>query len=86
LLMIVLIINWKHLQQISSPNPQVHAECLEFIRAALADGDAEFAQQVAAIVREVCVNGHASREAIWCDLSPDEQERFRSLLAASSAR
>lgn len=28
-------------------DPQVHAECLEFIRAALADGDAELAQQVA---------------------------------------
>jgi hypothetical protein len=65
--------------------PQVHAECLEFIRAALADGDAELAQQVAAIVREVCVNGHASREAIWRDLSPGEREQFRSLLAASGS-
>lgn len=66
-------------------DPASHAECLGYIRTAIAQGDAEFAQQMAAIVKEVCERGHANRAAIWADLTPEEQEQFRLLLAASSA-
>jgi hypothetical protein len=58
-----------------------HAECLEFIRAAIAEGDREFAGHIAAILKEVCENGHADRAAIWNDLTPSEQTEYRSLLA-----
>jgi len=35
-------------------DPATHLECLEFIRAAIAKNDHEFAQQIAAILKDVC--------------------------------
>jgi hypothetical protein len=35
-------------------DPRAHAECLEFIRAAIAQGDAETARDVASVLKEVC--------------------------------
>lgn len=70
-------------QQAQSPvqlDPAAHDECLEFIRVALASNDREVAQDVAAILKEVCQNGHADRAAIWADLTPIEQQQFQELL------
>lgn len=70
-------------QAVRSPvqlDPAVHDECLEFIRVALASNDREVAQDVAAILKEVCQNGHADRGAIWADLTPIEQQQFPELL------
>lgn len=61
-------------------DPAAHDECLEFIRVALASNDREVAQDVAAILKEVCQNGHADRAAIWVDLTPIEQQQFQELL------
>jgi hypothetical protein len=61
-------------------DPAAHDECLEFIRVALASNDREVAQDVAAILKEVCQNGHADRAAIWADLTPIEQQQFQELL------
>ncbi|MEG4025518.1 hypothetical protein [Microcoleus sp. S13C4] len=62
-------------------DPAAHDECLEFIRVALASNDREVAQDVAAILKEVCQNGHADRAAIWADLTPIEQQQFQELLS-----
>ena len=70
-------------QQARSPvqlDPAAHDECLEFIRVALASNDREVAQDVAAILKEVCQNGHADRATIWADLTPIEQQQFQELL------
>ncbi len=61
-------------------DPAAHDECLEFIRVALASNDREVAQDVAAILKEVCQNGHADRAAIWADLTLIEQQQFQELL------
>jgi hypothetical protein len=61
-------------------DPAAHDECLEFIRVALASNDREVAQDVAAILKEVCQNGHADRAAIWSDLTETEQQQFQELL------
>ena len=61
-------------------DPAAHDECLEFIRVALASKDREVAQDVAAILKEVCQNDHADRAAIWADLTPIEQQQFQELL------
>ena len=61
-------------------DPAAHDECLEFIRVALASNDREVAQDVAAILKEVCQNGHADRATIWADLTPIEQQQFQELL------
>jgi hypothetical protein len=61
-------------------DPATHLECLEFIRAAIAKNDHEFAQQIAAILKDVCQRGHADRAAIWADLTPIEQQQFQELL------
>jgi hypothetical protein len=66
-------------------DPQAHAECLEFIRAAIASSDPETACYVASVLKEVCVNGHADRNAIWADLSPGEREQFRLLVSTSGS-
>ncbi len=66
-------------------DPSSHLECLEFIRSAIASSDPETAQDIAAVLREVCASGHADRNAIWADLSPDEQEQFRSLVLVASS-
>jgi len=61
-------------------DPQSHAECLAFIRAAIASNDPQTALDVASVVKEVYERGHASRAAIWADLEPQEQACFRELL------
>jgi hypothetical protein len=66
-------------------DPRAHAECLEFIRAAIASSDPETAQDIAAVLREVCASGHADRNAIWADLSPGEREQFRLLVSTSGS-
>jgi hypothetical protein len=62
------------------PDPQSHAECVEFIRAAIASNDPQTALDVASVVKEVYESGHANRAAIWADLEPQEQACFRELL------
>ena len=64
---------------------EAHEECLEFIRTALASSDPQTACDVASVVKEVCQHGHADRAAIWADLSPDEREQFRLLVATSGS-
>jgi hypothetical protein len=61
-------------------DPAAHDECLEFIRVALASNDREVAQDVAAILKEVCQNGHADRAAIWSELTDIERQQFQELL------
>lgn len=61
-------------------DPASHAECLEFIRQAIACADRETAHQVAGILKEVCREGHADRAQLWADLTPDEQAAFTGLL------
>lgn len=58
-----------------------HLECLESIRSAIAENDREFAGQRAAILKEVCQNGHAERAEIWSELTPIERQQFQELLA-----
>ncbi|MBE9122592.1 hypothetical protein IQ269_17745 [Tychonema sp. LEGE 07199] len=61
-------------------DPAAHAECLGFIRYAIATADRQTARDIAAIVKEVYENGHADRAAIWRDLLQAEQNQFRELL------
>ena len=73
-------------QQSRSPSPSsitqdAHAECVEFIRSAIAEADRTTARHIAAVVTEVCENGHADRAAIWQALTPSEQNQYRELLA-----
>ena len=56
-------------------------ECCEFIRLAIHKGDPHFAQNLAITIKEIFESGQANREAIWADLKPQEQERFRLLVA-----
>ena len=66
-------------------DPQAHAECLEFIRAAIATNDPQTARDVASVLAEVCDCGHADRAGIWADLSEVEREQFRLLLVRKDA-
>ncbi|MEG4883654.1 hypothetical protein QUB75_23040 [Microcoleus sp. K1-B6] len=71
-------------QQSRSPaqlDPAAHAECLEFIRYAIAEADRQTARDIAAVVKEVYENGYADRAAIWQSLSLSEQTEYRQLLA-----
>ena len=70
-------------QAVRSPvqiDPATHLECLEFIRAAISEADREFAQQIAAILKDVCQHGYADRAAIWSDLTETEKQQFQELL------
>ncbi|MEG4009941.1 hypothetical protein QUA41_27660 [Microcoleus sp. Pol11C1] len=49
-------------------DPAIHAECLGFIRAAIATADRPTARHVAGILKKVCEAGHAERTQIWRDL------------------
>ncbi|MEG3972056.1 hypothetical protein QUA00_31215 [Microcoleus sp. T2B6] len=71
-------------QQSRSPaqqDPATHAECLGFIRAAIASNDHTTAHHIAAVVKKVCESGHADRTQIWRDLTESEQTQYRELLA-----
>lgn len=74
--------NDQHNQSLSPRlDPPAHIECLEFIRAAIAEADRQTARDIAAVVKEVCQNGYADRVAIWAELTPIEQQQFQALLA-----
>ena len=73
-------------QQSRSPvqlDTDTHLECLEFIRAAIAEADRQTAQQIAAILKDCCQRGYADRAAIWAALSETEQQQFQELLGPS---
>ena len=67
-----------------NPDPLLQQEAVEFIRIAIHKDDPKFAVSLAATIKNICTSGQANREEIWAELSPQEQERFRELVAASS--
>lgn len=62
-------------------DPAARAECLGFIRTAIATADRQTAQDIAGILKECCQNGYVDRAALWAELSQDEQTQFKELLA-----
>lgn len=66
-----------------SLDPACHAECLEFIRVAIAEASSTTAHEIAAVLKEVCTEGHADLSAIWRDLTATERQQFQTLLAPS---
>jgi hypothetical protein len=46
-----------------SLDPACHAECLEFIRVAIAEAFRTTAHEIAAVLKEVCTEGHADLSA-----------------------
>ena len=71
-------------QQSRSPvatlDPATHTECLGFVRSAIASNDRDFAQQIAAVLKDCCQRGYADRAGIWAALTPTEQQQFLELL------
>jgi hypothetical protein len=65
-------------------NAATHVECLEFIRAAIAEADRQTAQDVAAALKDCYQRGYADRTKIWADLTQTEQQQFQELLAPIS--
>jgi hypothetical protein len=61
-------------------DPATHAECLGFIRSAIAENDRQTALDIKNVLAEVCASGYADRAAIWADLTPIEQQQFQELL------
>jgi hypothetical protein len=59
-----------------------HAECLEFIRAAITENCPETARDIKNVVAEVCENGYADRAKVWADLTPTEQTQYKELLGS----
>ncbi len=57
-----------------------HVECLEFIRAAIAEADRQTAQDVAGILKDCYQNGYVDRAEIWADLTRTEKQQFQELL------
>ena len=66
-----------------SLDPACHAECLEFIRVAIAEAFRTTAHEITAVLKEVCTEGHADLSAIWRDLTATERQQFQTLLAPS---
>jgi hypothetical protein len=64
-----------------SLDPVCHAECLDFIRVAIAEASSTTAHEITAVLKEVCTEGHADRAAIWSDFTETEQQQFQELLA-----
>jgi hypothetical protein len=64
-----------------SLDPACHAECLEFIRVAIAEASSTTAHEITAVLKEVCTEGHADLSAIWSDFTETEQQQFQELLA-----
>ena len=62
-------------------DPATHAECLEFIRAAIASNDRQTALDIKNVLADVCQRGYVDRAAIWAALSETEQQQFQELLA-----
>jgi hypothetical protein len=57
-----------------------HAECLEFVRSAIASNDRQTAHDIAAILKDCRQRGYVDRAAIWADLTPIEHQQFQELL------
>ena len=71
-------------QQSRSPvqlDTDTHLECLEFIRAGISEADREFAQQIAAILKDCYQRGYVDRAEIWAALSDAQKQQFQRLLA-----
>lgn len=66
-----------------SLDPACHAECLEFIRVAIAEAFRTTAHEITAVLKEVCTEDHADLSAIWRDLTATERQQFQTLLAPS---
>ena len=64
-------------------DPATHAECLEFIRAAIASNDRQTALDIKNVLADVCQRGYVDRAAIWAALSETEQQQFQELLGPS---
>ena len=64
-----------------SLDPACHAECLEFIRVAIAEASSTTAHEITAVLKEVCTEGQADRATIWRDLTATERQQFQTLLA-----
>ena len=62
-------------------DPLIQQEALEFIRLAISKADPKFARSLAATIKNICESGQAKRKEIWAQLTADEQERFRALVA-----
>ncbi|MEG4409061.1 hypothetical protein [Microcoleus sp. MON2_D5] len=65
-------------------DPATHAECLEFVRVAIASNDQQTAHHIAAVLKDCYQNGYLDRAALWGDLTPTEQQQFQELLAPPS--
>jgi hypothetical protein len=61
-------------------DPAAHAECLGFIRAAIASNDRQTAHDIAAVLKDCYQRGYVDRVAIWADLTQTEQQQFQELL------
>ena len=66
-----------------SLDPACHAECLEFIRVAIAEAFRTTALEITAFLKEVCTEGQADLSAIWRDLTATERQQVQTLLAPS---
>jgi hypothetical protein len=64
-------------------DPLAHAECLGFIRAAIAEASRQTALDIKDVLAEVCNSGYADRAAMWRDLTATERQQFQTLLAPS---
>lgn len=62
-------------------DPDTHAECLGFIRTAIASNDRQTALDIKNVLADVCQRGHADRSQIWAELTPIERQQFQELLA-----
>jgi predicted P-loop ATPase len=62
------------------PHKEEIAELVGFIRAAIAEGDREFAKNIQGIITEVCKSGAVSREQVWLALTLNEQAALTALL------
>ncbi|MCC3544137.1 MAG: hypothetical protein JGK21_28145 [Microcoleus sp. PH2017_22_RUC_O_B] len=61
-------------------NNQTVTELVEFVRQAIAAGDAELAKYIQSILKEVCSSGGADRKTVWNLLTAEEQTAFTALL------
>ena len=61
-------------------DPATHADCLQYLRSAIASNDRTTALDIKNVLAEVCENGHADRAEIWADLTDIEQQQFKTLL------
>jgi hypothetical protein len=62
------------------PDAELVNEIVTKVQEAIAKNDHEFAQLIAAILKDVCQCGHADRAAIWAALTQSEQQQFQELL------